>query len=273
MKSLKKHMATGIASIWIASSFMGPAYAAGTNTETNGTVQSETTVSTQTAAEVAGITPDQWLYSFERLGEKIQLTFTLTSEAEAELFTRYANERLAEAQVMDAKELYDLVEEMLNDYSDSLANAKGKIETVAQDDEKVESVEEIIVEVNGLEASSSEILEQLVLHLSPEAQAALTVSLLKVEMEKQKDVAEKQSSSNAAVASEKAKEKVEKKNAIAAKALGLAQVKVELKQEKAREKANKKKHGNKKDRDDEENEEDEDDEHEDEEDGEEDEDE
>jgi chromosome segregation ATPase len=221
MKSFKKHMATGLASVWIASSFMTSAYAGETGTDANGTVQTEATASQQATVKLAGITPDNWLYGFERIGERIRLTFTLSSEAEAVLFTQLANERLAEAQVMDAKELYDLVEDMLKDYSRSIANAKGEIESATQDEEIAETVQQVIVEVDELESTSSILLQELIKNLSPEAQIALTAALLK-EQVKTKAVVEFHDAKKSFIEANKSL-KVARKNLKEAKASGNAE--------------------------------------------------
>ncbi|MFZ5626559.1 MAG: DUF5667 domain-containing protein [Bacillota bacterium] len=61
----------------------------------------------QQSAE-AGVTPDSWLYPLERFLEQLQLAITFSEQAKAELLATLAQERMAEAETMQAAGKYDL---------------------------------------------------------------------------------------------------------------------------------------------------------------------
>lgn len=78
----------------------------------------------------AGTTPDSPFYWAERLGEGIKLTFTRDEEKKAQLEMQYANERLAEAQVMVEKGKEKHVPKLLESYEKVMEKAKETIEKV-----------------------------------------------------------------------------------------------------------------------------------------------
>lgn len=63
-----------------------------------------------------GVTPDSFFYSFDQFWEDIQLYFTRDSEKEANLLYRFAQERLAEANVLSDEDKEKLVSKTIEDY-------------------------------------------------------------------------------------------------------------------------------------------------------------
>lgn len=106
-----------------------------------------------TIQDDAGITPDSPLYPVERLIENIQIALTFSAEGKAELLIEFANERLAEAQIMTEQNRQDLVHKVMKVFAKTIEIANNKAKEAAENDKDVTNIIEKI-EVIETEASS-----------------------------------------------------------------------------------------------------------------------
>lgn len=81
---------------------------------------------------VAGITPDSIFYSVERTVEKIQLVLTSDPVKTVTLLTDNAEERLAEAQVMNEEDKVELAEQAANEYTTTVDQVSQIIQTAVE---------------------------------------------------------------------------------------------------------------------------------------------
>jgi hypothetical protein len=79
-----------------------------------------------------GITPDSPFYFFDNLGKKIGLLFTFGPEAKAKKALQYAEERLAEAQVMAVRNRVREMTQAANDYDGFMSMVKQRAEEARQ---------------------------------------------------------------------------------------------------------------------------------------------
>jgi hypothetical protein len=79
-----------------------------------------------------GITPDSPFYFLDRWGKNISLFFTFGAEAKAKKALRYAEERLAEAQAMAAKNKIREMTRAANDYEGYMAMVNERLEAAVQ---------------------------------------------------------------------------------------------------------------------------------------------
>jgi len=89
----------------------------------------------------AGVTPDSWLYSIEQMIENVQVAVTFSDEGKAELLVEFANERLAEAEIMSEENQLDLMEQVLRAYSDTIKKANFQVQQIIEDTEAAEGTE------------------------------------------------------------------------------------------------------------------------------------
>ncbi|EQB20270.1 Transcription initiation factor IIF alpha subunit [Dehalobacter sp. UNSWDHB] len=89
----------------------------------------------------AGVTPDSWLYSIEQMIESVQVAVTFSDEGKAELLVEFANERLAEAEIMSEENQLDLMEQVLRAYSDTIKKANFQVQQIIEDTEAAEGTE------------------------------------------------------------------------------------------------------------------------------------
>jgi hypothetical protein len=75
-----------------------------------------------------GLTPDSPFYFFDKLGKNIGLFFTFGPEAKARKALQYAGERLAEAQLMAAKNKVKEMERATGDYEKYMAKVQESLE-------------------------------------------------------------------------------------------------------------------------------------------------
>lgn len=90
----------------------------------------------------AGITPDSVLYSADKLFEDLQLVFTFDSEKDANLLLQFAQERLAEAQVMTERRKSEFVQTAINDYMTKMQQAQDKVVEVVADEDTSDKVKD-----------------------------------------------------------------------------------------------------------------------------------
>lgn len=72
----------------------------------------------------AGTLPNQWTYSFKKIGESVGLAFAFGADKKAELKYEYALKRLAEAEAMAEKNEYGYTERLMNQYQENLQAAE-----------------------------------------------------------------------------------------------------------------------------------------------------
>jgi len=156
--------------------------------ETTGTTTTSNEITTQpvnTTEQEAGTTPDSILYPFEKLIESVQLALTFSADGKAELLISFANERLAEAQIMTERNKQELVEKVMNTYIKTVQQANKNIENAAQDDKDVvailedvkiveETAEKILIKATGI--IPQEYAESLKLAIENEVKKTLAVS-------------------------------------------------------------------------------------------------
>jgi hypothetical protein len=117
---------------------------------------------TTTATVDAGVTPDSFLYNFDKLFESLRLTFTTNSNTEAELLLQNAQERLAEANEMSELEQLELVKETIGEYIETIKEAQEQVsETTASDDVNSETKEELANQLEETAEIDVEFEEQL----------------------------------------------------------------------------------------------------------------
>lgn len=88
--------------------------------------------------EIAGVTPNEITYGIDRFLEKVSIAFTFSDEAKIEKLIEFANERLAEGQVMVEKEEVELSEKALAEYNETISNAQDKLQELLENSEKPE---------------------------------------------------------------------------------------------------------------------------------------
>lgn len=101
-----------------------------------------TTQSTDTdIAEEAGVTPDSLIYPLEQMIESVQVALTFSDDGKAELLISFANERLAEARIMDEKNQQDLMRKVVQAYTRTINNANTCVQKLIEI-EKAEAAED-----------------------------------------------------------------------------------------------------------------------------------
>ncbi|MDW7673641.1 MAG: DUF5667 domain-containing protein, partial [Bacillota bacterium] len=134
-----------------------------------------------TTTEVS-ITPDSLLYPVKRLIESVRVALTFTEEGKAELLIEFANERLAEAQIMTEQNKLELAEKVIQVYAKTIAKANDHVVKGIEKDkdltstiEKFELIQDnadkVIIKFTG--AVSEEIAEQLKEKITVETQKVL----------------------------------------------------------------------------------------------------
>jgi len=113
-----------------------------------------------------GLTPDSPLYFFDGLAKKVSLFFTFNDEARASKALRYAEERLAEARTMAAKNLVRETARAADDYDRYMAQVRQRLEN------RVVSIN-LSERVALAAARHLDILERAGEQVQPEARTAL----------------------------------------------------------------------------------------------------
>ncbi|WP_415535215.1 DUF5667 domain-containing protein [Dehalobacter sp. 4CP] len=115
-----------------------------TDTTTDAVTTDSTTMDSTgqaSAEDEAGVTPDSWLYSIEQMIESVQVAVTFSDEGKAELLVEFANERLAEAEIMSEQNQLDLMEQALKVYSDTIKKANFQVQQMIEDNEAAEGTD------------------------------------------------------------------------------------------------------------------------------------
>jgi len=141
-----------------------------TTTETTTDTTEDTVADTDEAVEEeAGVTPDNWLYSIEQMIESVQVSLTFSEEGKAELLIGFANERLAEAAVMSEEDKQDLVQQVLQVYSDTMKKANLQVQQIIDDTEATTEDQENAEETTGETVDETAVVDE---------EAATTISSL-----------------------------------------------------------------------------------------------
>jgi len=107
----------------------------------------------------AGLTPDSPFYFLDEWGEKISLFFTFSPEKKVEKALSYAEEKLAEAQVMAEKNKTRAIERLTERYREYLSEAENRINKIEEKNQKREKVAQRVAEATG---KHLEVLERVI---------------------------------------------------------------------------------------------------------------
>jgi len=135
-----------------------------TNTPSTVTAPEATPVSTSeptaeptssTTDTTVSIAPDSALYPLKLMLESISVSLTFDENNKAVLLVKYANRRLAEAEIMKSEDNVDLAKELVQECIDMLEEANSLVE--GSDEGQAELVKEILVDISetGEEVSIS----------------------------------------------------------------------------------------------------------------------
>lgn len=125
----------------------------------------------------AGITPDSWMYGFKRFFEGIDLFFTFDDVVKAEKYLKYAELRLAEAKEMAEKGKPEFVDDLIEEYEDSLEKANEISKIAQQVGKNVTKVAELIAVATSIHMDVLEkVLEKVPEQAKPSLQRAITSS-------------------------------------------------------------------------------------------------
>jgi len=119
---------------------------------------SEITTTTENKVE-AGVTPDSFLYSIDKLFEEINLKLASSTEDEAKLLIQYAQERLAETKVMIENNEEALITPTVTDYIDTLEAAEDKVVEAATIGDIDQLIKEDLAETLNTATEISEEIE------------------------------------------------------------------------------------------------------------------
>jgi len=125
----------------------------------------------------AGITPDSWMYGFKRFFESIDLFFTFDDVAKAEKHLKYAELRLAEAKEMVEKGKPEFVDDLIEEYEDSLEKANEISKIAQQLGKNVTKVAELVAIATSIHMDVLEnVLEKVPEQAKPSIQRAIISS-------------------------------------------------------------------------------------------------
>lgn len=110
------------------------------------------------AAQEAGTTPDNIFYGLDRAMESLRLAVTLNSGKKAELYLKYAEERLAELEEMVEKGKTKHVEKLIKARDKLLNKTMKRIEKL---EEKGKDVSELVAKVEEMHAKHITVLQGL----------------------------------------------------------------------------------------------------------------
>ncbi len=117
-----------------------------------------------------GITPDSPLYFLDRLFEAIAVSLTFDPAKKAELRLRYAEERLAELEVMKEKNKTEVIKELSIEYAEELEEAEKELEKAEKEGKNVTEIE---VKLRNTTARHIEVLTRVYQEVPEEARPAI----------------------------------------------------------------------------------------------------
>lgn len=107
----------------------------------------------------AGITPDSFLYSIDKLFEEINLKLASSTEEEAKLLIQFAQERLAEAKTLIDNKDEELIKTIVTDYIDTLEAAEDKVVETAANEDVADIIKEDLADTLNTATEISEEIE------------------------------------------------------------------------------------------------------------------
>lgn len=127
-----------------------------------------TTTSTEATGTEAGVTPNSWFYSMDRLVEQVQLFLAQGEVAKAAVLEKLAEERLSEAEEMADADQQALAQEMIAEFTATLKAITENIEAAAvvtgstPDDAKLA---EVVASVEALRTGYQQRINELLVKL------------------------------------------------------------------------------------------------------------
>jgi hypothetical protein len=118
-----------------------------------------------------GITPDSPFYFLDKLGKNISMFFTFGADAKARKALHYAEERLAEAQAMAAKNKIREMTRAANDYEGYMAMVNERLEAAAQNGVSANVSEKLSAKAYRIHTRLCELKDKFLLRLSENATA------------------------------------------------------------------------------------------------------
>lgn len=124
--------------------------------------------------EEAGITPDSFLYIFDRLLEKLELALAMSEEAKIKVRLKHAEERLAELKLMQKKNKTKVIVKLSDEYKKEIEEVEREIEEAEKKGKNVTEVKAKAVEAT---AKHLEVLQWVYQLVPPEAKPAIEHAL------------------------------------------------------------------------------------------------
>ena len=118
----------------------------------------------------AGITPNSPVYGLDRALERIQLAITFREAEKAKLKFKFAEERLAEAEVMAEEGEEELAEELMEDYEEGLNETNEEIERAVA---RGQNITELVEHVSTRTSKHLEVLQRVYEKVPEQARAAI----------------------------------------------------------------------------------------------------
>jgi hypothetical protein len=106
----------------------------------------------------SGVTPDNFFYFMDQLGEDLQLLFTSDVQKESELLLQFAQERLSESSQMAEESKDQYITSLIDSYLATLQEAQEKVSEVLID----ESVDQQVKEQLSLELENATTVDESV---------------------------------------------------------------------------------------------------------------
>lgn len=117
-----------------------------------------------------GVTPNSPVYGLDRALERIQLAITFKEEEKAKLKFKFAEERLAEAEVMAEEGEEELAEELMEDYEEGLNETNEEIERAVA---RGQNVTDLVEHVSTRTSKHLEVLQRVYEKVPEQARAAI----------------------------------------------------------------------------------------------------
>ena len=131
----------------------------------------------QRGLPVPGITPDSWMYGFKRFVEGANLFFTFDEVAKAEKHAELAVLLLAEAMEMTERGKPEFLNDLINDYEQSLTQSNKLAETAQQAGRNITTVREVVAIATSIHVDVLEdMLQSVPEQAKPSIQKAVEIS-------------------------------------------------------------------------------------------------
>lgn len=106
----------------------------------------------------AGLTPDSFFYFLDKLVEDIRISLASTPEDRAKILAEIALERLAEFNSLESEEQMEYIEDLINDYIDTIGQATEAVEQAQEENPDVD-VTDIIDVIDEIIEESGEVID------------------------------------------------------------------------------------------------------------------